>query len=120
MRRLSFFCASRRRHTSCALVTGVQTCALPILVDYGRSLSAVSEHGPAAFYTGALGAGIVSEMQANGGFLTAADLAGYRVVERAPAIGEYRGRRIATMSPPSSGGLVAAGRAALEIGRAHV
>src|SRR3546814_3945932 len=25
-----FFCSSRRRHTSCALVTGVQTCALPI------------------------------------------------------------------------------------------
>src|SRR3546814_5018985 len=26
-----FFFSSRRRHTSCALVTGVQTCALPIL-----------------------------------------------------------------------------------------
>src|SRR3546814_15223735 len=26
----SFFCSSRRRHTRCALVTGVQTCALPI------------------------------------------------------------------------------------------
>src|SRR3546814_4419931 len=26
----SFFFASRRRHTRCALVTGVQTCALPI------------------------------------------------------------------------------------------
>src|SRR3546814_10309473 len=26
-----FFFASRRRHTRCALVTGVQTCALPIL-----------------------------------------------------------------------------------------
>src|SRR3546814_9771657 len=25
-----FFVSSRRRHTSCALVTGVQTCALPI------------------------------------------------------------------------------------------
>src|SRR3546814_10459503 len=25
-----FFCSSRRRHTRCALVTGVQTCALPI------------------------------------------------------------------------------------------
>src|SRR3546814_3354731 len=25
-----FFCSSRRRHTICALVTGVQTCALPI------------------------------------------------------------------------------------------
>src|SRR3546814_1149481 len=28
--RLVFFFSSRRRHTSCALVTGVQTCALPI------------------------------------------------------------------------------------------
>src|SRR3546814_1797568 len=28
--RLSFFFSSRRRHTRCALVTGVQTCALPI------------------------------------------------------------------------------------------
>src|SRR3546814_9770565 len=27
---LFFFFSSRRRHTSCALVTGVQTCALPI------------------------------------------------------------------------------------------
>src|SRR3546814_13756909 len=27
-----FFCASRRRHTRCALVTGVQTCALPIWI----------------------------------------------------------------------------------------
>src|SRR3546814_10081226 len=28
---ISFFFSSRRRHTRCALVTGVQTCALPIL-----------------------------------------------------------------------------------------
>src|SRR3546814_1022875 len=28
-----FFCSSRRRHTICALVTGVQTCALPISTD---------------------------------------------------------------------------------------
>src|SRR3546814_15203487 len=27
---VDFFCSSRRRHTRCALVTGVQTCALPI------------------------------------------------------------------------------------------
>src|SRR3546814_5890627 len=27
---LLFFCSSRRRHTRCALVTGFQTCALPI------------------------------------------------------------------------------------------
>src|SRR3546814_2170256 len=29
---LFFFFSSRRRHTRCALVTGVQTCALPISV----------------------------------------------------------------------------------------
>src|SRR3546814_8250947 len=34
-----FFCSSRRRHTRCALVTGVQTCALPIS-------NCVPEHGP--------------------------------------------------------------------------
>src|SRR3546814_5647104 len=28
-----FFFSSRRRHTRCALVTGVQTCALPIWLD---------------------------------------------------------------------------------------
>src|SRR3546814_3855212 len=31
--RFCFFFSSRRRHTRCALVTGVQTCALPILVS---------------------------------------------------------------------------------------
>src|SRR3546814_6309828 len=32
-----FFFSSRRRHTRCALVTGVQTCALPISL-LGREL----------------------------------------------------------------------------------
>src|SRR3546814_8848292 len=37
-----FFFSSRRRHTRCALVTGVQTCALPIypiLAEGGQDLS---------------------------------------------------------------------------------
>src|SRR3546814_10535929 len=52
-----FFCSSRRRHTRCALVTGVQTCALPIcfalfacafnlLIGFGGLLS----FGHAAFF----------------------------------------------------------------------
>src|SRR3546814_9785866 len=36
-----FFFSSRRRHTRCALVTGVQTCALPI----SRDLTTVGENG---------------------------------------------------------------------------
>src|SRR3546814_10248223 len=35
-----FFFSSRRRHTSCALVTGVQTCALPI---YAEARFAIAE-----------------------------------------------------------------------------
>src|SRR3546814_3813381 len=31
---MCFFFSSRRRHTRCALVTGVQTCALPISVAF--------------------------------------------------------------------------------------
>src|SRR3546814_14488129 len=39
---LCFFFSSRRRHTRCALVTGVQTCALPI---FPRLESAQKEAG---------------------------------------------------------------------------
>src|SRR3546814_20286072 len=35
---LLFFFSSRRRHTRCALVTGVQTCALPICLALARGL----------------------------------------------------------------------------------
>ncbi len=41
-----------------------------------------------------------------GGIWTAADLAAYRIVERAPIVGEYRGARIVSAPPPSSGGIV--------------
>src|SRR3546814_5651091 len=39
-----FFFSSRRRHTRCALVTGVQTCALPIL-DLDGFKEVNDEHG---------------------------------------------------------------------------
>src|SRR3546814_9327718 len=39
-----FFLSSRRRHTICALVTGVQTCALPILIPPPTYLSPPESH----------------------------------------------------------------------------
>src|SRR3546814_1581035 len=39
-----FFFSSRRRHTSCALVTGVQTCALPICHDFAAFDAALGTH----------------------------------------------------------------------------
>src|SRR3546814_10654187 len=40
-----FFFSSRRRHTRCALVTGVQTCALPICLTAIAGSSEVVERG---------------------------------------------------------------------------
>src|SRR3546814_9648468 len=40
-----FFFSSIRRHTRCALVTGVQTCALPISVALARTAAALTEGG---------------------------------------------------------------------------
>src|SRR3546814_7499128 len=44
-----FFCSSRRRHTRCALVTGVQTCALPIFpprnTTWGRDVIVLAAIG---------------------------------------------------------------------------
>src|SRR3546814_8388365 len=40
-----FFFSSRRRHTRCALVTGVQTCALPIYTMPQTGDNVAAEHG---------------------------------------------------------------------------
>src|SRR3546814_4743962 len=40
---LGFFFSSRRRHTRCALVTGVQTCALPIYADLANSFGNLAQ-----------------------------------------------------------------------------
>src|SRR3546814_13486932 len=39
-----FFFSSRRRHTRCALVTGVQTCALPISVSRRYETTALTDN----------------------------------------------------------------------------
>src|SRR3546814_6367155 len=46
---LFFFFSSRRRHTRCALVTGVQTCALPIFGEKGVLLQVTRPDAFGAF-----------------------------------------------------------------------
>ncbi len=70
------------------------------------SLDLVARRGAEAFYTGALADDIVGAVQAAGGIMTAADLAAYTPVARAPIVGSYRGWQVVTMPPPSSGGVV--------------
>jgi len=70
------------------------------------TLTAIAERGPDAFYKGANAGDIVATAAAAGGVLTTADLAAYKVVEREPLWGEWRGHRLATMPLPSSGGII--------------
>ena len=73
--------------------------------DLARTLRRIAADGRAAFYEGGVAELIVAEMAAHQGLISAADLADYRVVEREPVWGDYRGYRIAAMPPPSSGGV---------------
>src|SRR3546814_4596430 len=63
---LFFFFSSRRRHTRCALVTGVQTCALPIFTEpWHGAAGALGDHLGADRHCGLLGrAG--AEVEADG------------------------------------------------------
>ncbi len=77
-----------------------------VRADLAATLEAIALRGPRAFYEGPLADDLVATIRAGGGVMTAADLAGYRVVERAPLWGDWRGLRLATMPLPSSGGVV--------------
>ncbi len=76
-----------------------------IQADLAWSLRQIAEDGPAAFYVGAIARRIAADMAANGGPMTLADLAAYRVALRVPVQGSYRGHEIFSMPPPSSGGV---------------
>jgi gamma-glutamyltranspeptidase/glutathione hydrolase len=68
--------------------------------EYAATLRAIAQGGVEAFYRGAIAADIVRAVNAD---LVLADLERYRVIERAPVCGAYRGYRICGMGPPSSG-----------------
>lgn len=85
--------------------------------DLGRVLEQVGKHGPAYFYGGAFAQQLVDGVRAGGGIWSADDLSSYAVVERAPVVTEYRGIRVVSAPPPSSGGIVLA--QALEILEHH-
>lgn len=75
--------------------------------EYAATLRTIAREGAGAFYEGAIAAGIVRAVRshASPGDLAEEDLAGYRALEREPVCGPYRGRRVCSMGPPSSGGV---------------
>ena len=73
--------------------------------DLARSLEAIAQQGPTGFYEGATAARIVAALAQHGGIMTAEDFRAYRPVIRDVARGSYKGYAIASMPPPSSGGV---------------
>lgn len=73
--------------------------------DLAHSLTLIAEQGSKGFYQGSTAEKIVAAVTDAGGIMTQADLADYHVVEREPVSGEYRGYRVVSMPPPSSGGV---------------
>ncbi|MGP0565784.1 MULTISPECIES: gamma-glutamyltransferase [unclassified Nitrospina] len=76
-----------------------------VFADLAHSLKLIAEQGPSAFYEGEIAKKIVADMQANGGIITLEDLKNYSPVMREPVRGTYRGFEIASMPPPSAGGI---------------
>ncbi len=71
-------------------------------------LERIAAKGTDGFYRGDTAKAIAAQMKTEGGLITEKDLAAYKVVWRDPIKFEYRGKRFATMPPPSSGGIVLA------------
>lgn len=71
----------------------------------GKALRALASTRGEAFRTGWVAQDFVDAARARGGVLAMEDLRDYRVEERAPVKGAYRGYDVFSMPPPSSGGL---------------
>ena len=73
--------------------------------DYAEALTLVSQQGEKALHGGALGDLLVACMEKNGGFVGRDDLTQYKVAERAPIRGRYRGWEILGPPPPAASGV---------------
>jgi gamma-glutamyltranspeptidase / glutathione hydrolase len=74
--------------------------------DLAKTLRLISRHGEDGFYKGPTAQAIVAANVAGKGLITQADLDQYKVREMAPVECDYRGYRVVSAPPPSSGGVV--------------
>jgi gamma-glutamyltranspeptidase / glutathione hydrolase len=73
--------------------------------DLAKTLHRIADHSAAGFYKGETADLLAAEMKADGGIITKEDLETYKVRERPPIHGVYRGYDVYAPPPPSSGGI---------------
>ncbi len=74
--------------------------------DLADTLKQLVDSGRDGFYGGEIADKLVAGVNKAGGIWTKQDLAAYQVVEREPVKGNYRGIKITSAAPSSSGGIV--------------
>ena len=73
--------------------------------DLAKTLELIRDKGRAGFYDGKVADEIVDEMRTGGGMISKEDLASYHSAWRKALTGYYKGYKVITMPPPSSGGI---------------
>ncbi|AMJ55520.1 MULTISPECIES: gamma-glutamyltransferase [Stenotrophomonas] len=76
--------------------------------ELAHTLQLLAANGFDGFYRGETGRKLLAGVKQAGGRWTAEELAGYTVKTREPIVFDYRGWKITTASPPSSGGIALA------------
>ncbi|KAG6862259.1 hypothetical protein C0995_002190 [Termitomyces sp. Mi166 len=71
--------------------------------NLARTLQIIAEEGSDAFYKGPVGDALVRKVRATGGILSHADLENYSVKVRPALESTYRGKKVYTTHPPTSG-----------------
>ena len=77
--------------------------------DLANTLRRIAFSGEKGFYEGETAKNIVKCMNRTGGIITEDDLKNYKAIERKPIQFEYKGYKVHSMPPPSSGGIALAG-----------
>jgi gamma-glutamyltranspeptidase/glutathione hydrolase len=83
----------------------LQEGELLVQTERAQTLRQIAETGPEGFYRGPVADSIVATVRRAGGVLAGEDLGGYQPKMREPIAGSYRGYRVVTFPPPSSGGV---------------
>lgn len=73
--------------------------------NLAKTLEKIGREGVDAFYEGEVAAAMVKTIRDRGGIMTHKDLREYKMKQRDPVTGSYKGLKIFSMPPPSSGGI---------------
>ncbi|MBC8339909.1 MAG: gamma-glutamyltransferase [Alphaproteobacteria bacterium] len=76
--------------------------------DFADTLEALAREGEDLFYRGEIAAAVSADCRSGGGLLDRDDFEFYRAEKRQPFVTEYRGARLYTNPPPSTGGILIA------------